>query len=253
METWKLGNLHQANLSIFEGRKGKARKTELSYCTLVTFTFFCKFFDTVSPSNFIIFRLFVCSALISDFHINYHLDELTEVLPHQVMDLSGVLLFVFEFLARDPNTPYEKRNDAAYIAAVFRVHGDTPRFLAHIKTYLSGNRVIQIRPEIQEVVQNKAFIWCGKTVVQRYENYLQALMTESNIVPTIADYEAHSIRISSILEQYIDDSLDSDAKARIQQQLMRSNHLANCHLIQLAERFGYHPIFRIGVLQLHLT
>jgi len=169
------------------------------------------------------------------------------------MDYSIFLSLVFGFLAQDSNTPHEKRDDAAYIAAVFRAYGDTPRFHAHIETYLSGNRVIEIRPEIQEVVHNKAFIWCGKTVVQRYGNYLQAIMAEFNIVPAIADYEAHPIRISGIVGQYIDDSLDSDTKVRIQQQHIRADHLANAHLTALAARYGYHPIFRIGVLQDHLA
>lgn len=166
----------------------------------------------------------------------------------------GVLLLpFFDQVAQAPNLPCGQRDDAAYIAALFRANGNVDRLFDQLIILLRGDRVIQIRPEVKEAVQKHAFKWYGKTVIQRYGSNLYAIMAEFDIIPTIADYEAQPISISSILALSFDSLLDINGNARLRQYLVQFDRTANRHLLQLAGQFGYHPIFRIGLLQCYLT
>lgn len=169
------------------------------------------------------------------------------------MDPGEILLTFLDQVAQNRKIHYEQRDSAVYIATAFRAHRDTSRLIFQLDALLRGERVIEIRPRIKEVVQNNAVTWCDKTVVQRYGSYLHAVIIEFNIVPTVADFEGHPIKLSDTLAQGIEDSLDDATATKVHQHLIAVDRMANNHLFQLAGRYGYHYIFRVGVLQYFLT
>lgn len=169
------------------------------------------------------------------------------------MDPGEILLTFLDQAAQNRNIPYEQRDGALYVATAFRAHRNTSRLILQLDALLRGERVIEIRPQIQAVVRNNAFTWCDKTVVERYGNYLHEAIIDFNIVPSVADFEGHPIKLIDILAQGIENSLDDAETTKIHQDLTAIDRMANNHLFQLAGRYGYHYIFRVGLVQYFLT
>lgn len=169
------------------------------------------------------------------------------------MDPGDTLLKFLDQTVRNEAIPFEQRDGAAYIAALFRADRNTSRLIVQLDALLRGQEVVKISPQFLSIDRTNSVTQCNQTAVQRYGIYLHDIVTEFNIIPTIADFEAHPVRFSDNLEMSIESALDGERKLKFRQALLIAQQKANSYLARFSFKYGYHYIFRMGLGQYYMT
>ncbi|OJJ34230.1 hypothetical protein ASPWEDRAFT_567393 [Aspergillus wentii DTO 134E9] len=162
------------------------------------------------------------------------------------MDQYGnALLRYLGTMARDARFSSEQREQATYMAISFLTHKNTCRLMAQISALTSDEMTIY--PSHRVGADD------SESPVRRHGKYLQAIMTDFRIIPTIADFEGHPIELISILDPAIENSLKGEKKFRFHQELLSMEKKANDDLARCTKQYGYHYIFRAGLQQYYMT
>ncbi|OGM45988.1 hypothetical protein ABOM_005232 [Aspergillus bombycis] len=161
--------------------------------------------------------------------------------------LCKVLLRLLEALAHDACLSSEQREKAMYIGLSFLSHKNTCRLMAQVSRLMKGE--VFISPYYRVIGASKH----KNTLTHRHGKYLQAVMTEFRIAPTIADFEGHPIELVSILDLAVENSLPGEKRYQLHKDLLSMEKKANEDLIQCTEDYGYHYIFRAGLQEYYMT
>ncbi|RAL06397.1 putative mating locus protein [Aspergillus ibericus CBS 121593] len=141
----------------------------------------------------------------------------------------------------------ELRDKASYILASFRVHKNVGRLMAQVTALTKGEKLIYPSHRAYGPIESK------KTPVYRHGKFLQAIMADYRVKPSIADIKGHPIQLISILEPDIEKLLQGEDLFGLHYALIRTEKKANEDLAILAKKYGYHYIFRIGLTEYYTT
>lgn len=149
-------------------------------------------------------------------------------------------------MAQNPANPPAERNGANYILATYSQHRNVYRLMAQVSALCNGETVLHVSHNARSGAGDNS-------LVTRFGQCLQALMTDFRIRPTIADFEGHPIELYSALDPTIHRMIGSDKKFQFHRALLAMEKRANEHLAHLTQKYGYHFIFRIGLKQFYMT
>lgn len=92
-----------------------------------------------------------------------------------------------------------------------------------------------------------------QNAVNRHGQLLQAILTDFGIIPTLADFEGHSIELISTLPPDIEDVLDGDKRLELHKTILDMERVANAKLNECTDKYGYHYVFRAGIRQYYMA
>ncbi|KAE8148542.1 hypothetical protein BDV25DRAFT_16590 [Aspergillus avenaceus] len=141
----------------------------------------------------------------------------------------------------------EDREQAMYIGVSFLEHKNACRLMAQVTMLMNGGVVLHPSHRVGRLHTD------ASTPVCRHDKYLQAVMADYRITPTIADFEGHPIELISILDTAIESSLAGDKQFQFHQALLYMEKKANEDLARCTREYGYHHIFRAGLQQYYMT
>ena len=160
--------------------------------------------------------------------------------------LDTKLIGFLSLMAQNPGLPPSTRDQATYISISYAEHRNIYRLMAQISALSNGQTVINLSHRTRATE--------GKdSPVHRFGMFLQALMVDFHIIPTIPDFEGHPIELYSILDPAIRDSMSGEHAFEFHRALLAMEKRANEHLAHLTRKYGYHFIFRIGLQQYYMT
>ncbi|GKZ55453.1 hypothetical protein AnigIFM49718_000529 [Aspergillus niger] len=139
------------------------------------------------------------------------------------------------------------RERAAYISASFLVHKNLARLMAHVTALANGEELIFHFHQIYG--PNKL----ADVPVRRHWKHLKAVMADYRVNASVADIEGHPIQLISILDPTIEKLLQGEDLFQFHYALLRAEQMANEDLARLAKDYGYHYIFRIGLMEYYMT
>lgn len=169
------------------------------------------------------------------------------------MDPGESLLRFLDQAACNTEIPFEQRDGAAYIAALFRADHNTSRLIVQLDALLRGETVVEISLQVRAISRDTSVTQCNQTAVQRYGKYLHAAVAEFDVTPTIADFEGHPVKLNDNLEGFIEYGLDNVQRIKVHGALLKAQQKANSYLARYTAKYGYHYIFRIGLRQYYKT
>ncbi|KKK24904.1 hypothetical protein ARAM_000111 [Aspergillus rambellii] len=157
------------------------------------------------------------------------------------------LLSFLETSIGNANLSPEQREQAAYIKASFPVHGNSYRLMAQIAALFNGQVLIHPSHRGNGLKEG------GQMPVCRDAKYLQAIVNDYHVTPTISDFEGHPIELMSILEPDIEAMVEGAERFKFHQALLKMEKKANEDLARYTKKYGYHFILRAGLKQYYLT
>ncbi|GKZ36744.1 hypothetical protein AbraIFM66950_007941 [Aspergillus brasiliensis] len=157
------------------------------------------------------------------------------------------LLHYLDGIAGNALHAAELRERAAYISASFLVHRNPGRLMAHVTALTNGEEFIFPSHQIHGPSK------FADVPVRRHGKYLKAIMADYHVNATVADIEGHPIQLISILDPTIEMLLQGEDLFHFHYALIRAEQVANEDLARLAKEYGYHYIFRIGLMEYHMT
>lgn len=161
--------------------------------------------------------------------------------------LDTKLIDFVAMMARNPGLSSMTRDQATYIIVSYAEHKNVYRLMAQISALSNGEMVINLPHRARELPEGKC------SPVHCFRFYLQALMTDFNIIPTVPDFEGHPIELYSILDPAVQGWIYGEQEFEFHRALLIMEKRANEHLAHLTRKYGYHFIFRIGLQQYYMT
>lgn len=161
--------------------------------------------------------------------------------------LGTKLIDFLALLSQNPGLPPATRDQATYITASYSEHRNVYRLMAQISALSNGETVINTSHRTRSVTEDR------HAPASRFGVYLQALMTDFRITPTVPDFEGHPIELYSILDPVIESWISGEQEFEFHRALLLMEKRANEHLAHLTKKYGYHFIFRIGLQQYYMT
>ncbi|PWY67506.1 hypothetical protein BO70DRAFT_400540 [Aspergillus heteromorphus CBS 117.55] len=161
--------------------------------------------------------------------------------------VTEILLRTLDGIAGDAGKAPELREKAMYVSAAFRKHRNVTRLMAQVTALNRDEELIHPSHRIHGATE------AAETRVGRYGNFLQAIMTDHNIKPSVADIEGHPIQLINSLDPEIEHVLKDNDLFRFHQALLRAEKKANDDLAKATKDFGYHWVFRVGLKEYYLT
>jgi hypothetical protein len=159
----------------------------------------------------------------------------------------NALLKLVGAIAHEAGLSTDRREMAIYIGASFLTHKNTCRLMAQVSALIRGGIFINPSHRVDGTSEDV------ETLVHRHAKYLQVVMTDFCITPTIADLEGHPIELISVLDPAIENSLRGEKRFQFHQALLDMERKANEDLIKCTREYGYHYIFRTGLQEYYLT
>lgn len=150
-------------------------------------------------------------------------------------------------MAQKPSLPPATRHQATYIIASYHKHRNVYRLMAHISALSNGEMVINISHGVKSMAEDK------DSPVYHLGTYLQDLMADLRISPTIPDFEGHPIELYSVLDSVTRSLISGEQEFELHRALLSMEKRANEHLAHLTKKYGYHFIFRVGLQQYYMT
>ncbi|KAL4894196.1 hypothetical protein BDV59DRAFT_201045 [Aspergillus ambiguus] len=164
------------------------------------------------------------------------------------MDTFTVALLMFlNAVSQDAGVPPQKRELSTYIRLTFSAHKNAYRLMAQVSDFMAGE--IEIHPSHRANVTREA----GMDAVHLKGRYMQAILSDFRVTPTIADLEGHPIELISVLDPSIDRSLKGANRFRFHKSILAMEKKANEDLARCTQKYGYHYIFRAGLQQYYMT
>lgn len=161
--------------------------------------------------------------------------------------LDTKLIDFLTFMAQKPSLPPATRHQATYIIASYHKHRNVYRLMAHISALSNGEMVINISHGVKSMAEDK------DSPVYHLGTYLQDLMADLRISPTIPDFEGHPIELYSVLDSVTRSWISGEQEFELHRALLSMEKRANEHLAHLTKKYGYHFIFRVGLQQYYMT
>ncbi|OOF98562.1 hypothetical protein ASPCADRAFT_1992 [Aspergillus carbonarius ITEM 5010] len=159
----------------------------------------------------------------------------------------NVLLQFLDGMAGNAMHAAELREKASYISASFCVHKNVGRLMAQVTALTKGEELIYSSHRVRGSTEY------ADTPVCCHGKLLQAIMADYRIKPSIADIEGHPIQLISILDPAIEKVLQGENYFSLHQTLIRAEKKANDDLAKLTKEYGYHYIFRTGLMKYYMT
>ncbi|RAK76713.1 putative mating locus protein, partial [Aspergillus fijiensis CBS 313.89] len=159
----------------------------------------------------------------------------------------NVLLRVIDELRTDASLDYQTRQRAAYISTSFSVHGNKFRLMAQAAALDVGEFEIPSPHLIHNSDENK------QTLVELHGKNLQAVMSEYDVKPSIADFEGHPVSLFGMIDGDINTILEGQRLAKFHRALLKAETNANNDLSRATRKYGYHYIFRVGLSHYYLA
>ena len=162
---------------------------------------------------------------------------------HSCLDTK--LVGFLSLMAQNPSLPPSTRDQATYISISYAEHRNIYRLMAQISALSNGQMVINLSHRTKAEGKNSP--------VHRFGVFLQALVADFHVIPTVPDFEGHPIELYSILDPAIQDFMSGEQAFEFHRALLAMEKRANEHLAHLTRKYGYHFIFRIGLQQYYMT
>lgn len=157
------------------------------------------------------------------------------------------LLKFLEAVSQDAGLTPQKREVATYIRLSFGTHKNTYRLMAQVSELVAGELQIPQSHRANGATED------GVDAVRLNSRYLQAIINDFRVTPTIADLEGHAIEIISVLDPTIERSLKGENRFRFHKAILAMEKMANEDLARCTRKYGYHYIFRAGLQQYYMT
>lgn len=164
------------------------------------------------------------------------------------MDPFSVALLKFlECVSQDAGRTPQEREVATYVWVSFSAHKNVYRLMAQVSEFMAGE--LRIPPSHRaNGTRGK-----GADAVHLNSRYLQAIVSDFRVTPTIADLEGHPIELISILDPAIERSLQGENRFRFHKALLAMEKVANDDLARCTRKYGYHYVFRAGLQEYYMT
>lgn len=157
------------------------------------------------------------------------------------------LLHYLDGVAGNTLLAAELRERAAFISASFLVHQSVARLMAHVTALANGK---DLNLHFHQIYGPSKSV---DVPVRRHWKPLKAIMADYCVNASVADIEGHPIQLISILDPTIEKLLQGEDLFQFHYALVRAEQMANEDLARLAKDYGYHYIFRIGLMQYYMT
>ncbi|PYI02146.1 putative mating locus protein [Aspergillus sclerotiicarbonarius CBS 121057] len=159
----------------------------------------------------------------------------------------NTLLQFLDGMAGNAKHAAQLREKASYISASFCVHKNVGRLMAQITALTKGEKLIY--PSHRSYGSTKS----TKTPVCRHRKYLQAIIADYRVKPSIADIKGRPIQFIGILDPAIEKLVQGEYLFEFHHALVYAEKKANEDLAILAKVYGYHYIFRIGLMEYYMA
>ncbi|PWY79414.1 putative mating locus protein [Aspergillus sclerotioniger CBS 115572] len=159
----------------------------------------------------------------------------------------NTLLHFLDGMASNAVYAAELRGKALCISASFSLHKNVGRLMAQVTALTRGEEYIYPSHRVYGPTES------ADTPVCRYSKVLQAIMADHRIKPSISDIKGHSIQLISILDPAIEKLLQGENYFELHQALIRAEKKANEDLAELTKNYGYHYVFRIGLMEYYMV
>jgi hypothetical protein len=164
------------------------------------------------------------------------------------MDPFSVALLKFlEAVSQDAGLTPQKREVATYVRLSFGAHKNAYRLMAQVSEFVAGELRIHSSHRANGTTED------GVDAVHLNSRYLQAIVSDFQVTPTIADLEGHPIELISVLDPAIERSLKGENRFRFHKAILAMEKAANEDLARCTRKYGYHYIFRAGLQQYYMT
>ncbi|PYH89059.1 putative mating locus protein [Aspergillus ellipticus CBS 707.79] len=160
--------------------------------------------------------------------------------------VATTILKYLDGMAKNATNAADLREKAMYISATFRTHNSVARLMAQVSALNGGEELIHPSHRADGPAE------AAEKPVRRYANFLQSVMADYHVTPTIADIEGHPIQLMGFLDPQIERILHEHL-FEFHRVLLRAEKKANHDLARVTKQFGYHYIFRIGLMEYYLS
>ncbi|BDD57060.1 hypothetical protein MAP00_002460 [Monascus purpureus] len=159
----------------------------------------------------------------------------------------NALLKLLGAMAQDATLPFEQRQQATYAYVLFFTHRNPFRLMVHIAAIYDGKFLIHPSHQAKIIAEDR------ETPVNRFGRFINAIVVDFKVVPTVGDFEGHPIELVTSLDPAIENALDGVERLRVHSALLSAEKKANEDLVKSTRKYGYHYIFRFGLRQYYMT